>query len=158
MKDVYENQITIKKIGQQIKNANDLNCETINKIGKTILDWQYEFANSDVGTFDFLNEETIYDDAAEFENKIIFTLQDGSRWRYTRGCYQCILHSYFEISNDEGLHIFKCLDEENLYKCGDCNTFLRGREDITKEYSAVYGEYGGEILFPIEWNNKKMNI
>lgn len=142
-------QITIKKIGQQIRNANDLNCENINNIGKTILDWQGDFADSDVGTFDFLNEEEIYDDAVEFNNNLIFTLQDGSRWRYIRDGYKCILHSFNNMF-DEGTYIFQCLDEENLYKCGDCNKFLREREDITKDYNAVYR---GLLLFPKEWND-----
>lgn len=140
---------TINKIGQQIRNANDLSCENINEIGKTILDWQYEFADSDVGTFDFLNEETIFDDAIELDNKIIFTLQDGSRWRYLRDEYKCILHPFNNMF-DEGTRIFQCLDEENLFKCGHCNTFLRQKEDITKNYYAVGGNF---ILFPIGWKD-----
>jgi hypothetical protein len=140
-------KISIKKIGQQIGNANDLSCGSINEIGKTILDWQYRFA---IGKFDFLNDEEIYDNSAKLDTKIIFTLQDGSKWRYTRGCHQCILHSFFDISNEIGVNIFECLDEKNLFKCGDCNTFLRKREDITKNYYAVDG---GFLLFPKEWND-----
>lgn len=145
-------EITINKIGQQIRNANDLSCKNINEVGKTILDWQNEFTDSDVGTFNFLSEEEIFDDAIELDNKIIFTLQDGSKWRYVRAEYKCILH-HFNNMFDEGTNIFQCLDEENLFKCGDCNTFLRQRDNIVKNY---YFNDSTGVLFPIGWKDNKI--
>lgn len=140
-------EISINKIGQQIRNANDLSVDIINKIGKTIPEWQEDYC--DFGEFDFLYNEEVFDNAINRDNKIIFTLQDGSRWRYLRDEYRCILHP-FDNMFDEGTRIFQCLDEENLFKCGDCNTFLRQREDITKNYYAVDGDF---ILFPIGWKD-----
>lgn len=142
--------ITIAKIGEQIENVNELDCDTINSIASNIPEWQ-EY--SDGYHEDFLFSEEIYDNSTWLneENKVVFTLKDDSKWMYIRTTYNCILHSRWDYNNEIGTKVFKSLDNDNLYKCADCGAFLKSCADIKDKYYPSCNEW---LLFPTEWTNE----
>lgn len=141
--------ITIKKIGQEIENANELDADMINIIAKDIPEWQ-EY--SDGCDEEFLLNEEIYDNSSwvNEKNEIVFTLKDNSTWRYIRNNYKCILHSYSDYNNLIGETVFQSLDNDKLYKCADCGAFLKSHDDILYEY---YPSHDDWLLFPIDWTD-----
>jgi hypothetical protein len=142
---------TIEKIGQEIKNANELNIDLINTLAENILEWQ-EY-KEETGEFNLLDCEEVFENSnwMNDKNKISFKLKDGSTWRYVSYAYNCILHSF----NDVPKAVFQCADNENLFKCSDteCNKFLKQSDDIVREY---YPSNNNNLLFPIEWTDSRI--
>lgn len=143
-------KIIVRKIGEQIENANELDTRKINAI---VSDMPELKELTECREEDFFNYETIYDNTTYVndENICTFTLKDNSRWRYIRNTYKCILHpaNHFNYSDEA---VFQCLDNKELFKCGDddCNKFLKSKDEIVEKFYPSNVEY---ILFPSEWTD-----
>lgn len=148
-----ELQIIINKIGQKIRNVNELSIDNINKIAETIPEWK-KYKYYDEGRFLF--DEEIFNDALEdgMENKaekVCFTLKDGSKWYYVNnylGGYKCINHPLFNPDLGTELFINK---EDNVILCDECREFLKIRNDITSKYNF---DDRWDYLFPKNWTDK----
>lgn len=148
-----ELQMIVNKIGQQIRNVNELSVDNINKIAETIPEWKnYKYYNEG----SFLFDEDIHNDAIEDgmerkAEKVFFVLQDGSKWYYVNtfaGGYKCINHPLFDVNGGTEFFINK---EDNLILCNECREFLKLRNDIISKYNFdSYYDY----LFPKNWTDK----
>lgn len=139
--------ITLQKVGQQIENANCLDSYAINVLAKDIPEYMDYLEG---GEEDFLDSEEIYESATWLNenNEVVLTLKDGSKWKYIRSSYRCIMHSFTDYSNSIDVSVFQCLDKENLFKCSDCGHFLQsynGKIDMSFQDE--------ELLFPRDWND-----
>lgn len=138
-----ELQMIVNKIGQQIRNVNELSVDNINKIAETIPEWKNYKYYWEGG---FLFDEEIFD-TATLEG-VCFTLQDGSKWYYTINQFKCINHPLFDPNSGTELFINK---EEDFILCNECREFLKLRNDIISKYNFdSYYDY----LFPKNWTDK----
>lgn len=145
MKKLTKREIEfIQKVGQRVKNANELGVLTINCEAL-----QIEEIREYLGEEDFLYTDKIFDNMVYFNNDIIFTLKDESRWRAIRDTYNCILEDHSQVTTISNI-VFQSLDNPSLFKCGDeCGKFLKAQDEICNKYYLNNDEL---LLFPIDWN------